>query len=178
MKLRPIVLSFRTCPAAQHGTRPTTKFHLRSATILPLSLLLSMSTFGYASSIDDTIPTPQLILQLEQRASLASPKEQCFLYTELVHSMTELAGKQMLDGDVDHASATLKKVEHYAHLIHLGLARDAKRLKNAELLMHHTTHRLGDYMHAASGDDRTVLQATLKQLDQVQDEILNQVFAR
>lgn len=178
MKLRPIVLRFKIRPAAQSGTSPTAKFSLRTATILPLSLLVSMSTFCHAGPIDDTIPTPQLIQQLEQRASLASPKEQCFLYTELVHSMTELAGKQMLDGDVDHASATLKKVEHYAHLIHLGLARDAKRLKNAELLMHHTTHRLGDYMHAASGDDRSVLQATLKQLDQVQDEILNQVFAR
>jgi hypothetical protein len=149
-----------------------------AATLLPLSLILSVCTFCHASGIDDTIPTPQFISQLEQRAQQASPKEQCFLYTELVHSMTELAGKQMLDGDVDRASATLEKVDHYARLIHLGLARDAKRLKNAELLMHHTTHRLVDYMRAASGDDRVTLQATLKQLNSVQDEILSQVFAR
>jgi hypothetical protein len=154
------------------------KLRFRPATLLPLSLLLTVCTVGRASGIDDTIPTPQFISQLEQRAQQASPKEQCFLYTELVHSMTELAGKQMMDGDVDHASATLKKVDHYARLIHLGLARDAKRLKNAELLMHHTTHRLVDYMRAASGDDRVTLQATLKQLNSVQDEILNQVFAR
>ncbi len=154
------------------------KFKFRPAvSLLPLSLLLSVSTLGHAASIDDTIPTPQFITQLEQRATQAAPKDQAFLYTELVHSMTELAGKQILDGDVDQASVTLKKVEKYARLIHLGLARDAKRLKNAELLMHHTTHRLGDYMRAASSDDRTTLQATLKQLDQVQDEILSQVFA-
>lgn len=155
------------------------KFTFRlTSTILPLTLVLASSTTSRAAAIDDTIPTPQLITQLEQRALQAAPREQCFLYTELVHSMTELAGKQMIDGDVDHASATLKRVEHYAHLIHLNLAHDAKRLKNAELLMHHTTHRLGDYMHAASGDDRVVLQATLKQLNIVQDEILTQVFAR
>ena len=155
------------------------KFTFRlTSSILPITLALACSTTSRAATIDDTIPTPQLITQLEQRALQASPREQCFLYTELVHSMTELAGKQMIDGDVDHASATLKRVEHYAHLIHLNLARDAKRLKNAEMLMHHTTHRLGDYMHAASGDDRVVLQATLKQLNQVQDEILTQVFAR
>jgi hypothetical protein len=155
------------------------KIEFRPATLLllPLTLVLLPSSTCYAAAIDDTVPTPQAISQLEQRAQQAHPRDQCFLYTELVHSMTELAGKQMLDGDVDHASATLKKIEHYAHLIHLGLARDTKRLKNAELLMHHTTHRLGDYMHAASGDDRVVLQATLKQLDQVQDEILTQVFA-
>jgi hypothetical protein len=155
------------------------KVTLRPALLLlPLPLVFSLCTTARASGVDDLIPTPQAISMLEQRALSASPKEQCFLFTELVHSMTELAGKQMMDGDVGPASATLKRVEHYAHLIHLGIARDTKRLKNAELLMHHTTHRLGDYMHAASGDDRAVLQATLKQLDQVQDEILSQVFAR
>jgi hypothetical protein len=44
------------------------------------------------------------------------------------------------------------------------------------MLMHHTTHKLGDYLHAASGEDRPVLEATLKHLDQVQDELLTQVF--
>jgi hypothetical protein len=58
------------------------------------------------------------------------------------------------------------------------LANNTKRLKNAELLMHHTIYRLGDYMRAASGDDKATLQATLKQLDQVQGEILTQVFAK
>jgi hypothetical protein len=45
------------------------------------------------------------------------------------------------------------------------------------MLMHHTTQRLGDYMHAASGDDQPILQATLKRLDKVQDQLLQQVFA-
>ena len=90
--------------------------------------------------------------------------------------MTEIAGKQMVDGDTDQASATLKKIEYYAQLIHLGLARDTKRLKNAEMLMHHTTRRLGEYLRRASGEDKPTLQATLKQLNVVQDEILTQVF--
>jgi hypothetical protein len=90
--------------------------------------------------------------------------------------MTEIAGRQMLNGDVDQASATLKKVEHYAELIHLGLARDTKRLKSAEMLMHHTTYKLSGYLHQASGEDQATLQATLKQLDHVQNELLTQVF--
>lgn len=118
----------------------------------------------------------QALSQLELRAQQANPREQCFLYTELVHAATEIAGQQILAGDVDHASATLKRVEHYAQLIHLGLANDTKRLKNAEMLMHKTTRRLAEYMHAASSDDRETLQATLKQLNQVQDELLTQVF--
>jgi hypothetical protein len=147
-----------------------------SALLLPLPLLLTFCTPLRASSIDENLPDAQALTRLELQAQEAKPREQCFLYTELVHTMTEIAGKQMLNGDIDQASATLKKVEHYAQLIHLGLARDTKRLKSAELLMHHTTYRLGEYLHQASGEDQATLQATLKQLDHVQNELLTQVF--
>lgn len=145
-----------------------------SALLLPL--LLAFCTPARASSIDENIPDAQTLSRLELQAQEAKPREQCFLYTELVHTMTEIAGKQILNGDIDQASATLKKVEHYALLIHLGLAHDTKRLKSAELLMHHTTYRLNEYLHQASGEDQATLQATLKQLDHVQNEILTQVF--
>ena len=153
------------------------KLILRFAVVLlPLPLSLSLCAPVHASSIDENLPDAQALAQLELRAQQAGPRDQCFLYTELVHTMTEIAGKQMLDGDIDQASATLKKVEHYAQLIHLNLANDTKRLKNAELLMHHTTYRLGEYLHKSSGEDRDTLQATLKRLDQVHDELLAQVF--
>jgi len=147
-----------------------------SAFLLPLPLLLTFCTPLHAFSSDENLPDAQTLTRLELQAQEAKPREQCFLYAELVHTMTEIAGKQMLNGDVDQASATLKKVEHYAQLIHLGLAHDTKRLKNAELLMHHTTYRLGEYLHQASGEDQATLQATLKQLDHVQNELLTQVF--
>lgn len=154
------------------------KYIHRPATILlPLPLLFSICIPVQASSNStENLPDAQTLSRLELQAEQAKPREQCFLYTELVHTMTEIAGRQMLNGDTDQASATLKKVEHYAQLIHLGLARDTKRLKNAELLMHHTTHRLNEYLHRASGEDQATLQATLKQLNTVQDEILTQVF--
>jgi hypothetical protein len=114
---------------------------------------------------------------LEQRAVTAQPREQCFLYTELVHSMTQLAGKQFLDGDFEQGAATLKKIQHYAQLIHQNLANNTKRVKEAEKLMEHATFHLGEYVHHASGDDKLALQATLKQLDGVHDELLTQVFA-
>jgi hypothetical protein len=150
---------------------------IRPSTLLLVPLFLTFCTPVLASSIDENIPDAQAITQLELRAQQANPRDQCFLYAELVHTMTELAGKQMINGDIDQASATLKKVEHYATLIHMNLANDTKRLKNAEMLMHHTTYRLGEYLHKASGEDRPTLQATLKRLDQVHDELLAQVFA-
>ena len=150
----------------------------QSSLLLPLFLVFSLSTVSYASSgIDESLSTPEAIHQLEQRAQAASPRDQCFLYTELVHSMTELAGRQMLAGDVDQATATLKRIDHYARMIHAALAANDKRLKNAEMIMHHTIQRLGDYVHAASSDDQPALKATLKQLDQVHSELLTQVFS-
>ena len=152
---------------------------IRPATLLftmPL-LLLTLSTPVHASAIDENLPDAIALGQLELRAQQAAARDQCFLYTELVHTLTEIAGKQMLEGNLDEASATLKKVEHYASLIHLGLATDSKRIKNAEQLMHHTTHRLGEYLQKASSEDRATLQGTLNQLDQVHDELLSQVFS-
>ena len=136
-----------------------------------LSLARPVLAAGDAVFLDD-----QAIAQLELRAQQSKPREQCFLYTELVHALTEIAGRQMVDGDSERASASLKRVEQYAQLIHLGLANDTKRVKNAELLMHNTTYRLTGLMHLASGGDRVTLQATLDRLNQIHDELLTQVF--
>jgi hypothetical protein len=153
------------------------KLAFRFATVLlPLSLSLLPCAPIHASAIDDNIPDAQALAQLELRAQQAGPRDQCFLYTELVHTMTEIAGKQMISGDIEKASATLKKVNHYAQLIHMDLASNSKRIKNAELLMHHTTYRLGEYLHKASGEDQDTLKATLKQLDKVHDELLTEVL--
>ena len=149
------------------------KFLLRFSLLV---LLLSFSLPVRATSVDENLPDAQALAQLELRAQQAGPRDQCFLYTELVHTMTELAGRQMLNGDIDQASATLKKVNYYAQLIHFSLADNAKRMKNAEMLMHHTTYRLSEYLHKASSEDQDTLKATLKQLDQVHTELLAEVL--
>src|SRR5258708_12842299 len=123
------------------------KFILRFAAVLfPLSLTVAPCALAHASSIDSTLPDAQALAQLELRAQQAGPRDQCFLYTELVHTMTEIAGKQMLNGDIDKASDTLKKVNHYAQLIHMDLATNTKRIKNADILIHHTTYLPAKYL--------------------------------
>jgi hypothetical protein len=161
--------------------RPATLLTRRLArSLLAASLgvfaTLSLSSYARAAAIDERIPTPEVLAQLEQRASLASPREQPLLYTELVHVMTEKAGKEISDGDDSAAQATLKQVARYAHLVQTSLARNTKQLKNAEILMQHTTWRLAQFLHLASGDDKVQVQTTLRQLDQVNDALLTQVF--
>lgn len=128
------------------------------------------------AAINETVPDAQALSELELRAQQANPRDQCYLYTELIHTMTEVAVKQMANGDDDQVSATLQKINNYAHLISTGLARNTKRLKNAEMLMHQTTLHLAQSLHLASGDNRSNVQATLKQLDLVQNQLLDQVF--
>ena len=161
--------------------RPLTRSPRRFRSTLPLAAIGLFSTLclaipAHAAANEEAVPSPEALAQLELRASQASPREQCFLYTELVHSMTIKAGQELSDGDTDQAAVTLKQVNRYAHLIHLNLARDTKRLKDAQVLMHRTTYRLGQLLHLVSGDDRATVQETLKQLSQLNDELLTQVF--
>ena len=148
----------------------------RVFSLILASVFFLILTPAVHAAIDETVPDAQTLNQLELRAQQASPRDQCYLYTQLVHTMTEMAVQQIVDGDEDQANATLKQVNRYAHLIQLNLEQNTKRLKNAEMLMHHTTLRLAQALHLASGDDRTTVQATLKQLDLVQNQLLDQVF--
>jgi hypothetical protein len=148
------------------------------ATTFAVSALTLSLSCVQAFAIDERIADPQAMAALMAKADQAQPKEQCFLYAELVHQMTELAGQQLSAGDGDRASATLKLVQRYAEKIHMGVAEDGKKLKNAEQLMRHTSFRLSGILNAASYDDRQVLQATLKQLEQVQTELMMQVFKK
>jgi hypothetical protein len=150
---------------------------MRFATLVVSLFALTVSC-APAFAIDDRIPDPQALAALIAKADQAQPKEQCFLYAELVHQMTELAGQQMNSGEEDHASATLQLVQKYAQKIHMGMAEDAKKMKNAEQLLQHTSFRLNGILNAASYDDRQILQATLKQLQQVQTELMMAVFKK
>jgi hypothetical protein len=147
----------------------------RCCFLAAVTLLISLPSS--AATTDETLPDPGTLAQMEAQALQAKPREQCFLYTELVHKLTELAGHQMLIGDSDAAAVSLHQVQHYAELIHLGLANNTKRLMNAQMLMHHTTLKLDGYVRKASFEDRDTMEATLKQLTQVENELLNQVFS-
>jgi hypothetical protein len=148
-----------------------------ATTLVVSALALSLSCVR-AFAIDEKINDAQAMAALMAKADQAQPKEQCFLYAELVHQMTELAGQQYSSGDGDHASATLRLVQKYAEKIHMGVAEDGKKMKNAEQLMRHTSFRLSGILNAASYEDRQMLQATLKQLEQVQTELMMQVFKK
>lgn len=158
------------------ASRPASRFNptLPRTVLFLFTVLYLAAPLHAATPVDDA--SPEFIAQLEIRASQADPREQCFLYTQLVHSMTQKAAKEISDGEDEKAAATLRDINRFAHLIHINLARDTRRLKDAEMLMHTTTYRLGQFLHLVSVEDKATVQDTLKQLNQVNDEILTQVF--
>jgi hypothetical protein len=145
---------------------------LRSIAALSLFFLVLPAR----AAVNESIPTPEALAQLEIRADKAKPREQCFLYTELVHGLTEQGAAQIAADDTDHATATLKQIDQDAHLIQRSLAHNSNRMKDAQKLLHDTTFRLGQLLHLVSGDDRATVQNALRQLNQLNDELLTQVF--
>jgi hypothetical protein len=121
---------------------------------------------------------PTALASHQVKADQAQPRDRCFLYAKLVSQMTDLAGQQFHSGDSGRASETLKRVQLYAEEIHTGVANDSKKLKDAELLMQRTSFRLKDILNEASFEDRQALEATLKQLNQVQAQLMTQVFKK
>jgi hypothetical protein len=150
---------------------PRPSFHKIS-----LALFCSLLAFTSKARAADQPVNADSIAQLEQRASQANPREQCFLYTQIVHQMTHQASHEIANGETEEAAGTLHQIDRYARLIHASLTRDAKRLKDAEELMRNTTYRLAEVLHLTSGTDRTSAEQTLAQLNQVNDELLAQVF--
>ncbi len=129
-----------------------------------------------ASSLDSVPPDQQTIDALLAKADQAQPRDQCFLYAEAVHQMTELSIRQYSAGDTAKATGLLKQIQQFAQKIHLSMAQNDKRLKNAEILLSHTAFRLTEMLHASSYDDQALVRQTLAQVNQAQNEAMMQVF--
>jgi hypothetical protein len=152
---------------------------MRTAVLMAAFLALGSSFQPVrASSPDEKSPEQQAIEALEARASQAEPREQCFLYAQLVHQMTEMSVKQYAAGNVEGANTLLRKIQSIAQKIHLSLANNDKRLKNAEILLNHTAFRLGEMLHSTDYEDRPLVQQTLAQVNQAQNEAMMDVFKK
>ena len=145
------------------------------AAAVVISTLPLTCVFASASALDDS---PAALAALQVKADHAQPRDRCFLYATLVSRMTDLAGNQFNSGDSGQASETLKAVQQYAEKIHTDVVDDSKKLRDAELLMRRASFRLQDILSEASYEDRESLQTTLKQLNQVQTQLMTEVFKK
>lgn len=147
--------------------------------ILPVVVVLgALSIPALGASLDGKLPDEHMLQALEQRANQAQPREQCFLYAELVHEMVEYSAHEYATGDVAHATGLLKRAQMFTHKIQSALATNAKKLKDAQILLRHTSFRLTELLHASDYDERPVVEQTLADLDQAQDQAMLTVFKK
>lgn len=152
---------------------------MRSRSKLALLVLFALAVLpACASNFDDKPVDQRTIDDLKAKALIAQPHDQCYLYAEIVHQMTELSLRQYAAGDQDKASALLKNIQEFTRKIHLSVPNDNKRLKDAEMLLRHTAFRLNEMLHTSSFEDRPLVQETLAQVSQAQTETMMQVFRK
>ena len=131
-----------------------------------------------AASADNNFDDQQRIEALEAKADQAQPREQPFLYAELVQQMTELSIRQYAAGDVGKATGLLKDIQKIAQKIHFSLTGNDKRLKNAELLLGRTAFRLNEMLQSSSVEDRPLVKQVLSQVNQAQNATMMEVFQK
>jgi hypothetical protein len=145
------------------------------------TIVLAIATFtlpACASSPDDKSFDQGTITALKDRINQAQPREQCFLYAELIHQMTEVSLQQYAAGDVETANILLKEIQQITHKMHLNMTDNDKRMKNAEILLRHTAFRLKEMLHSSSSEDRQLFEETLAQVNQAQSETMLSVFRK
>ena len=140
-------------------------------------LVFGMTVYpACASSPDNPPANQQSIDALEAKASQAQPRDQCFLYAQLMQQMTELSIRQYQAGEVTEANGLLQKIQRFAVKIHTSVADNDKRLKNAEILLNRTAFRLNEMLQASNFEDRPLVEQTLLQVTQAQNATMMQVF--
>ena len=90
--------------------RPSSRPSIPAATALSLAsiALLCVVLPARAATSSDS---QQSLAQLEERANQASPREQCFLYAQLVQQMTEMSISQYQAGNVSRATGLLQQIQ-------------------------------------------------------------------
>lgn len=154
------------------------RVRLVSSLFLLTLLFPFAATPAQASGPDAAPPMDAATLTaMELKAAAAEARDQCFLYTELLHGWTELAGRAMQAGDDSVAATAIQHADEDAAKLKAVISRDSKRLKNAELLLEHSVHRFSDMLHASTIDQHDSMQAVLRHMTSVHDELLAAVFS-
>jgi len=148
----------------------------RRATATVAIFILSLSCIHGAALTQ--IGSQVALASLQAKADQAQPRDRCFLYAMLVKQMTNLAGQQFDSDDPGQASETLKLVQHYIENIRTGVNGDSRKVKDAELLIRRSSFQLTNILRKSSLEDRLVLETTLKEMNQVQEQLMIQVFKK
>jgi len=139
-------------------------------------LSLAAAPAARANGPESTLMNSAALIQMEDQADRAKPREQCYLYTQLVNALADTASRQVAAGmDEDAAKTVVRIAEVTAKLLNTA-ARDTKKLKDAEKILSESSRKLTELARVANGEQRDELRATVVKLDAAHSKILSLVF--
>lgn len=143
-----------------------------------LVLCCALSIPACAASYRTANSEEENLASLEQRAAQAPTKSQCFFYAQLLHETVEYSARQYAAGNIEKASGALRHSQSVTRKIEMLLASDARKIKEAEILLRRTVFRLKDVLHTGKCDDAALVQETLAQLNVAQSDLMLRVFQK
>jgi len=155
--------------------------------IVHLLLLSALSVPACAASFDNQtpdddnqIPNEKMLTALEKLAAHTPAKGQsCLLYALLVNEMMDYSAHQYAIGNVAESAGMLKRSQGFTHKIRVLIAKTKKlELKDAQILLRRSAFRLTELLHASSYEDRPLVEETLAQLNQVQNQAMMRLFQK
>ena len=136
---------------------------------IPLAiLLLSALTVGRN--------TEEPLDALKARAEKARPQDQAHLFAEIAYREVNEADRFYTDGDIAAATKAVDDVVRYAGRATEAAQKTGKHLKDTEILLRSTARRLDDVRKTLNFEDRPYVEAAVKQVEKLRQQLLDQMF--
>ncbi len=147
---------------------------MRMKAVLAFALLTAAPLYAA-----DYRPLDPVALQaLTDKAEHAAQKEQVYLYAQLVRHHAEIAGSSLAAGDTQTGNHALSSLIAYAEALDSAFAHDAKKLKDAEILLRESAFRMKAAMLATAVEDRPAMAAALTKINAAEAKVMSAVFAK
>ena len=171
-------LASRLCPASHAGMTARFPGVVMRVWLILLLMCCALSIPARAASDRSANPDEESLASLEQRAEQAPAKSQCFFYAQLVHEIVEYSARQYAAGNIEKASVALRHSQSLTRKIEMLLAADAKKVKEAQILLRRSEFRLHDVLQTGKCDDEALVHETLAQLSVAENDLMLRVFQK
>lgn len=137
---------------------------------LTTAALLLFATLSCHAQAQETLET------VKTRAASASGGEKAVLCLRVAQEEVELADRHFTDGNVDQGQAAVREAVSYAHKASDAARGSRKKMKQTEMAIGRTARRLSDIGKTLALDDRPAVEQAVKELEHIQDELLDAMF--
>jgi len=136
---------------------------------IPLAVLL-LAIYASAKTTDEPLEA------LKARAESARPQEQAPLFAAVARREVNEADRFYTEGDITKAKQAVDEVVLYCDRAAEAAKKTGKHLKNTEISLRETGRRLDDVRKTLSFEDRSYVEAAVKQVEKLRRELLEHMF--